>query len=229
MVRTVEPLPKIAAVYSVILETKNKGLATLNLVPGRTVYGERLAGDGGREYRLWDPNKSKLAAAILKGLPHMPITPGSTVLYLGAATGTTVSHVSDIVGVRGHVYSVEFSPRSIRDLISNLSCRANVLPILADARFPRSYKLLLEKVDVVYSDIAQPEQARILADNADAFLRESGSVLLVIKARSIDSTKKPEKVFEEEVNILGQRHLNVKAVIPLEPYDKDHVMVLARR
>ncbi|MFH0897722.1 MAG: fibrillarin-like rRNA/tRNA 2'-O-methyltransferase [Candidatus Bathyarchaeota archaeon] len=226
---TVKPHHKMAGVYSVELETGNTSLATLNLTPGKTVYGERLVEDEGREYRLWDPYKSKLAAAILKKLPNMPINPSCVVLYLGAASGTTVSHISDIVGARGHVYAVEFSPRSLRELISNLSSRMNVFPILADARTPSHYRPLVEKVEVVYCDIAQPEQARVLADNADTFLKEEGSALLAIKARSIDSARKPEKVFREEVNVLKKRGLSVKAMIPLEPYDRDHAMALAEK
>ena len=226
---TVKPHHKIAAVYSAELEDGNISLATLNLTPSKAVYGERLIEYEGSEYRLWDPYKSKLAAAILKGLPAVPIKPYCSVLYLGAATGTTASHVSDLVGAEGRIYAVEFSSRSLRELISNLSSRTNVFPILADARSPWGYKLLMEKVDVVYCDIAQPEQARVLADNADMFLREGGSALLAIKARSIDSTKRPEEVFKEEVNVLKRRRLDVRAVIPLEPYDRDHAMVLAER
>ncbi len=50
------------------------------------------------EYRVWNPFRSKLAAAILGGVDQIYMPPGSKVLYLGAASGTTVSHVSDIVG-----------------------------------------------------------------------------------------------------------------------------------
>ena len=50
------------------------------------------------EYRVWNPFRSKLAAAILGGVDKIHIKPGSKVLYLGAASGTTVSHVADIVG-----------------------------------------------------------------------------------------------------------------------------------
>lgn len=50
------------------------------------------------EYRAWNPFRSKLAAAILGGIDQIHIKPGAKVLYLGAASGTTVSHVSDIVG-----------------------------------------------------------------------------------------------------------------------------------
>lgn len=226
MTVNVTPYSGMEGVYSVELETGEVSLATLNIAPGKAIYGERLIEAGGKEYRLWDSYRSKLAASILKGLPTIPIRSGCGVLYLGAATGTTVSHVSDIIGIEGHIYAVEISPRSLRELIGNLSSRMNVIPILADARLPSSYRILIGKVDVVYSDVAQPEQARILADNAKMFLREGGTALLAVKARSIDSTKKPEKVFMEEIDVLKRRMLKVEAVVPLEPYDRDHVMIL---
>ena len=225
----VKPHRRMAGVYSVELEDGRTSLATLNLTLGRAVYRERLIEAEDTEYRLWDPYKSKLAAAILKGLPSLPIKPGCSVLYLGAASGTTVSHVSDIIGAEGHIYAVEFSSRSLRELVSNISLRKNVFPILADARSPWNYGFLVEKVDVIYCDVAQPEQARLLADNADIFLKEEGSALLAIKARSVNSVKSPEKVFKEEVNVLKHRGLRVKTLIPLEPYDRDHAMVLAER
>src|SRR2546425_1661732 len=116
---------KIEGVYMVNLEGDRRP-ATLNLVPGNTTYGEMTIKARGKEYRIWDPFRSKLAAAILKGLTHMPITTGSKVLYLGAASGTTVSHVSDIVAAKGQVYCVEFAQRSFRDLVSNVcSVRMN--------------------------------------------------------------------------------------------------------
>ena len=55
-------------------------------------------GDTKTEYRAWNPFRSKLAAAIVGGIEHIHMKPGSKVLYLGAASGTTVSHVSDLVG-----------------------------------------------------------------------------------------------------------------------------------
>lgn len=229
MIVTVTQYKKFVGVYSAELEIGGVSLATLNLTVGNTVYGERLIEAEGKEFRLWDPYRSKLVAAILNGLPKMPVRKGSIVLYLGAASGTTVSHISDIVGSEGHVYAVEFSPRSLRELLSNLSSRLNVIPILADARFPSSYRILVEKVDVVYCDVAQPEQARIFADNIEMFLREGGAALLAVKARSINSTKEPERVYREEIDVLKRRGLNIEAIIPLEPYDKDHVMILITR
>ena len=73
-------------------------LVTRNLTPGRTYYGEPTFTVDGAEYRSWNPTRSKLAAAVMKGISTMPVKPGSSVLYLGAASGTTVSHVSDVVG-----------------------------------------------------------------------------------------------------------------------------------
>ncbi len=229
MVVKVKPHPKFREIYWATLEGKSKRLATRNLIPGKKVYGERLIKHEKKEYRVWDPSRSKLAAAILKGLQTVPIQPGRKVLYLGAASGTTVSHVSDIVGERGHVYCVEFAHRAIRELVDKVcTFRRNISPILADARLPERYSSLVEKVDNVYCDIAQPEQAKVLADNSDLFLEADGWVMLAVKARSIDVTKEPAKVYEHEIETLRDRNFRISEVVPLEPFDKAHVMVVAQ-
>jgi fibrillarin-like pre-rRNA processing protein len=200
------------------------------LTPGRTVYGERLIRFKSVEYRVWDAFRSKLAAAILKGVQTVPIKPSHRVLYLGAASGTTASHVSDIVGEKGHVYCVEFASRSLRDLVDNVCAyRLNMSPFLEDARFPEKYAMfVLGKVDDIYCDVAQPEQAKILADNADVFLKESGWVMLAVKAQSIDVTKDPAEVYQWEVKVLRSRGFAVEEVVRLEPYDKAHAMIVAQ-
>ena len=224
----VKPHPEFPEIYWAILEDGTKRLATRNLTPGRTVYGERLITFKGIEYRIWDPYRSKLAAAILKGLKAVPIKPGNKVLYLGAASGTTASHVSDIVGENGHVYCVEFSARAIRELVNNVCAyRSNMSPILEDARLPERYSMLVEKVDNIYCDIAQPEQAKILADNADLYLKRGGEIMLAIKAQSIDVTKEPSEVYKREIETLKTRNFKIKEVIHLEPYDKAHAMIIA--
>ena len=226
----VKPHPQFPQVFLVTLEDGSQRLATRNLSPGRAVYGERLIRFEGVEYRLWDPFRSKLAAAILKGIKTVPMKPDHQVLYLGAASGTTASHVSDIVGEKGYVYCVEFAPRAIRELVNNVCAyRVNMLPILEDARFPEKYAIFIRgKVDDIYCDLAQPEQARILADNADMFLKNGGHVMLAIKARSIDVTKEPSEVYKREIKVLCDRGFDVLHVVNLEPYDVDHVMVLAK-
>jgi len=208
-------------------------LVTKNLVPGESVYGEkRISIDGDvegtkTEYRVWNPFRSKLAAGVLGGLDHIFIKPGAKVLYLGAASGTSVSHVADIVGPEGIVYAVEFSPRSGRDLINMAKKRTNVIPIVEDARLPNRYRMLLSSVDVIFADVAQPDQARIVIHNAQSFLKDGGHVVISIKASCIDSTAPPETIFAAEVQKLKESQFKPLEQVTLEPYERDHAMVSA--
>jgi fibrillarin-like pre-rRNA processing protein len=227
----VKPHPVFKEIYNVILEDGAKRLGTKNYAPGRPVYGERLIKWKGVEYRVWDAFRSKLAGAIIKGLQTVPIEAGSKVLYLGAASGTTPSHISDLVGESGHVYCVEFAQRSLRDLVNNVAqFRANISPMLEDARMPEHYAMFVSgKVDVIYCDVAQPEQAKLLADNADYFLKPQGWVMLACKSQSIDVTMAPQDVYKQEANILRKRGYDVKEIVELDPYDKAHAMIVAQK
>lgn len=200
-------------------------LATLSFAPGRQVYGERLVQYSGNEYRVWDTYRSKLAATITKGVEEVPLEPGSRVLYLGAASGTTASHVSDIVGEEGIVHCVEFSPRVMRELVAVCEYRKNMLPVLADARFPEKYRMLVDEVDVIYQDVAQPNQSEIMLKNAKMFLKNGGHGFLAIKARSVDVTKEPSEIYKKEIETL-RKSFEIKNVVHLEPYDKAHVMII---
>jgi fibrillarin-like pre-rRNA processing protein len=206
-----------------------KMLASKNIMPGLSVYGERLIVDDGIEYRQWDPSRSKLGAMLLKNF-EIPIEPDSVVLYLGAASGTTVSHVSDIL-TDGLVYAVEFSPRTMRELIQLCEQRPNIIPILADANKPQSYAHIVEKVDVIFQDVAQPNQAEIAAINSKYFLDEQGQLLLSIKSRSIDTTASPKKIFKEEVRKLESDfdiEFEVLQRKELDPFHEDHLGLVAR-
>ncbi|RUS18558.1 Fibrillarin-domain-containing protein [Endogone sp. FLAS-F59071] len=206
-------------------------LVTKNLVPGEAVYGEKrisVEGPDGlkTEYRVWNPFRSKLAAGILGGIDNVYIAPGKKVLYLGAASGTTVSHVADIVGPEGIVYAVEFSHRSGRDLINMAKKRTNVIPIIEDARHPHKYRMLVGMVDVVFADVAQPDQARIIALNAHNFLKNNGHIVISIKANCIDSTVDASSVFAEEVKKLQGERIKPEEQLTLEPYERDHALVV---
>ena len=227
----VRPHPQFDGIFQAALDDGSHRLATRNLTPGRSVYGEKLIHFKGIEYRVWDAFRSKLAAVILKGVQTVPIKPGNRVLYLGAASGTTPSHVSDIVGDTGHVYCVEFASRSIRDLINNvITYRSNMSPFLEDARSPEKYAMYISgKVDTIYCDVAQPEQAKLAADNADVFLKEQGWLMFAVKAQSIDVTKAPSVVYQQEGKVLKNRGFTVEEVVGLEPYDKAHAMIIAHR
>ncbi|KAG6667181.1 hypothetical protein CIPAW_01G083100 [Carya illinoinensis] len=214
-----------------IAKGKEDAIVTKNLVPGEAVYNEKRISvqneDGTKvEYRVWNPFRSKLAAAIIGGVDEIWIKPGARVLYLGAASGTTVSHVSDIVGPTGVVYAVEFSHRSGRDLVNMAKKRTNVIPIIEDARHPSKYRMLVGMVDVIFSDVAQPDQARILALNASYFLKAGGHFVISIKANCIDSTQPAEAVFQSEVNKLKQDQFKPFEQVTLEPYERDHACVV---
>lgn len=214
-----------------VAKAKEDALVTKNLVPGESVYGEKRISvdneDGTKtEYRVWNPFRSKLAAAILGGVDNIWIKPGAHVLYLGAASGTTVSHVSDVVGPSGIVYAVEFSHRSGRDLVNMAKKRTNVIPIIEDARHPMKYRMLVGMVDVIFADVAQPDQARIVAINAHNFLKNGGHFVISIKANCIDSTVPAEAVFASEVKKLQKEQFKPAEQVTLEPFERDHACVV---
>ena len=203
-------------------------LATENMVPGNQVYKEKLIIKRNVEYRLWDPFRSKLAASIMNELDYFPFKNKTKVLYLGASTGTTVSHISDIIGPNGIIFAVEHASRVARDFLDRVaSFRSNIMPILQDARKPKEYFSVFGKVDVVYVDIAQPDQTKIAIENCEMFLKKGGYFFLVIKTRSIDVTKDPKKIVTEEIEKLKTK-FEVLQSIDLHPYDKDHAMVIAK-
>lgn len=228
-----------------IARGKEDLLVTLNMVPGESVYGEKriaiddegntkavnnLSGANSSsvpkiEYRVWNAFRSKLAASIVNGVNSVYIKPGAKVLYLGAASGTTVSHVSDIVGPAGVVYAVEYSERSGRDLVNMAKKRPNIIPIIEDARKPYKYRMVTSMVDVIFSDVAQPDQARIIIINAQHYLKNGGGFVFSIKANCIDSTAEPAAVFAAQIQELRQNGFKVKEQVTLEPYERDHAVV----
>jgi len=205
----------------------DKRLATRNSVPGTKVYDEELLEVGNVEYRTWNPYRSKLAAAVLKGLRQMEIKIGSRILYLGAATGTTPSHVSDIVGPKGEVFCVEFSERNMRDLMQVCAKRNNMLPIHCDARLTENYAEDADQVDVLYMDVSARDQADILVRNAK-LLKEKGYAYVAIKSQSISSSAKPSEIFEEFLEQISGT-FEILERIDIEPFDKGHLFVVLRK
>ncbi|ORE00394.1 FBRL [Hepatospora eriocheir] len=223
----VQPHPKFKDIY--VGRNKEDVLLTKNMNPGVSVYNEkRVSVKSGQEiieYRTWNCYRSKLAAGIVSGLDNIYIKKGTTVLYLGAANGTTVSHVSDIVGEESLLYSVEFSKRTGSDLISLAMTRKNIVPIIADARRPQDYRMIVPMVDVIFSDVSQPDQTKIVMDNARYFLKDGGKILISIKASSVDSSVPAEKVFTNEVNWLRKHDFKPKELVTIEPFEKNHAII----
>jgi fibrillarin-like pre-rRNA processing protein len=233
---------------------RKKLLATRNLTPGKVYYGEKTSRVRGEskgefiEFRFWDPFRSKLSASILKGLKVMPFEEGTICLYLGASTGTTVSHISDIVGDSGRIFAVEMAARVARELLENVArFRKNIIPIIEDARHPERFTSVYGKVDVIYCDIAQPDQTEIAIANCEKFFgndeglkkdeeedsndkmkKADGILFLVVKASSIDALKDKERVFEEQTKILKRSQMEVLQKIDLEPYDRNHALIVSQ-
>ncbi len=201
-------------------------LYTESSCPKRRVYGERLIVSDGKEYREWDPRRSKLSAYITVGGRDVPIGRTSTVLYLGASSGTTPSHVADIAR-EGKVVCVEFAPRMFRELVKNCEGRTCMMPVLGDATKPQEYSMFAENVDVIYQDVAQKRQADIICDNMDAFDAEWGMV--AVKARSEDVTASPDDIFESTIGRIRERGFRIVDSRRLDPYEKDHMMIVFRK
>ena len=190
------------------------GLATR----GEAVYGEPTDG----EWRLWNPRRSKLGALFEHGA-DTGFDGGETVLYLGAASGTTVSHVADFAGP---TYAVEFAPRPMRDLLAVAESRERLFPLLKDARKPDGYAHVVEPVDVLVQDVATRDQARVAVENS-RFLQSDGRLVAAIKARSEDVTREPDAVFEDALDDLRSTY-EIRETKRLEPYHDDHLGVIAR-
>ena len=206
---------------------KDGNIATKNLNPGVSVYGEELIQED-VEYRIWNPRRSKLSAALLNGLKNLELEESSKVLYLGASTGTTVSHISDIA-IDGRIYAIEFSPTTAKKLVQLSRQRLNIAPILGDATKPKGYLNIVEKTDLVYCDVAQPTQTELFMKNMNLFSKDDGMGLLMIKARSIDVVQKPKKVFKEQEKKLKEKGFQIVEKVKLEPYEKDHIAFLVEK
>jgi fibrillarin-like pre-rRNA processing protein len=214
-------------------ETKTKGiyqekdrLFTLNpsACTGMRVYNEKLVTIDDKEYRSWNPFRSKLAAALQKGL-DVSFPPDMTVLYLGAATGTTVSHFSDIL-TEGIIYAVESSPIAATQLINLSKNRLNIIPIVNDAFHPDRYTTIVSPVDLVYQDISQRNQAEIFLANSQRFLKPHGQGILIVKARSIDVALKPQQAYDQVIRTLKSQGMTVLNKIELAPFEKDHAAII---
>lgn len=212
-----------------VIKKKNK-LFTRNPVPckGISIYGEQLTQLNGFEYRSWNPYRSKLAAALLNKNVSLSLPENSKVLYLGAATGTTVSHLSDLLP-QGLIYAVEHSPVSMKKLLSVGENRLNIIPIYEDANHPDRYFSLVPQVDMVYQDISQRNQADIFIRNIKSYLCPDGIGILMVKARSIDVSLEPKKAYQIVEHELLKHNLEKITSFSLSPFEKDHAVFMVNQ
>ncbi len=205
---------------------RGRFIFTEALIKNDKTFAKSIVKEGKKEYREWNPMKSKPAAAIIKGLKNFPLKKDMKILYLGAASGATISFFSDIVGENGIIYGIEISERSLRDLNDVAERRGNVVPIIADARKPEDYSWI-EKCDIVFEDVASDDQPEIMIRNAEKFLKPEGCGMLALKARSIDVTKNPSQIYKIVEKKLKEHFIIIEKVI-LDPYEKDHAFYLLK-
>jgi fibrillarin-like pre-rRNA processing protein len=203
------------------LYRKGKTLLTENLCPGESVYGETLEKEGDKEFRYFDPFHSKLAAYVVKGGKEWPFGHIHNLLYLGAGSGTTVSHISDILP-KARLYAVERFPRPFASLLRMAKKRANLYPVLADAQMPEQYRAIPGEVDMIYQDVSQRNQVQILMENVHATLNPHGWVMLQLKTRSITQSEPPRAVLKVARAELEKEGMDVMDVVDLSPFSRDH-------
>ena len=177
--------------------------------------------------RVWDPKHSKLSALYHKiNIAELELTPSMRVLYLGAGNGTTVSFVADYVEV---VYAIDPAPEPMTDLISVAEKRTNIIPLLSDARKPEEFSGIVEEVDVVYQDVAQPTQVDIFISNCTQFLKHGGIGILMLKTRSIDVRQDPKDISEAAVEVISHSGYTILDSVWLMPWHQDHIALLCCR
>ncbi|MBS3167653.1 fibrillarin-like rRNA/tRNA 2'-O-methyltransferase [Candidatus Woesearchaeota archaeon] len=210
------------------LQNNRRGLiVTKNLTPGKSFFNEKVIEINNEEYRNLDPTRSKLAAAIVKKISLVPIKQQDKILYLGASHGYTPSFLSDVIGEKGILFCLDFAPRVVRDLLFVCEERKNMIPLLADANKPETYKDRITEVDLIYQDLAQKNQVEILIKNLQ-FLKKKGYAIIAIKARSIDVTKSPRIIYKETENKLNQ-YLKIIDKKELDPLQKDHCIFICQK
>lgn len=201
---------------------RNGKIYTENADPGEKVYGEGLIDQDGVEYRRWDAKRSKIGAAVQNGI-DLGLEKDDFVLYLGAASGTTISHLSDILD-EGFILGVEYSDTVIRGLVELSERRDNIAPFLGDARKPEEYDEYVDEADMVFQDISQRDQAEIFLKNCREFLKPGGVGLLAVKARSISSSKDKDEIFDE-VREKVRSEYDIFDETELDPYEKEHLVL----
>ncbi len=187
-----------------------------------SVYGEKVLEYRGKYYRRWEPMRSKLSAAMHLHLKNFHFK-GSRVLYLGASTGTTVSHISDIADI---VWAVEISPMSMQKLVHLAEKRGNIVPVLDDARYPERYSIFVEKPDVLYQDVSQRDQVDIFIKNMDFYSPKLG--YLMLKTRTIDVRRKPKEIMQDKAREIGEMY-SIEEIIDISKFQKDHYAIVVRK
>jgi len=223
--RRFDAVPRSPRLFETVEDRRPAFFTEAASLDAGAVYGERVVARGRATLRRWEPSRSKLGAALAKGYTERLPRPDEGWLYLGAATGTTASHIADLVGDGGRLYALERSLRPFARLLRLVERYPNLLPIFGDARRPETYAGDVGPVDGLYADIAQPDQVEILLANARVFLAPSASILLVLKTASMGRAAEPRDHLATARRELEDAGVEVVSVLGLEPFHKRHYLV----
>lgn len=221
---------------TVLLEGRN--VWTVNANPGVAVRGESLRKFRGVEHRRWDPNRSKLGAGLLRTRNDPTLLlpdAGSTVLYLGAGHGTTISHLHDhLCGAKnrfgGRLVAVDLAPRCLRDLTYLAEHRPGLVPVLGDARKFDAWGVLIpSRIDWLFQDVAQAGQVEIFLSAVRRFLSQDGIGLLSLKAASErHNDGGDEDIFAAAIAQLSSE-VELLEHINLTGFEDQHALFVVRR
>ena len=205
-----------------------KKLATLSNVSTNQDYEENLVEMNGKQYSIWNPYMSKLAAAIINGIEIFPILKKTKILYVDPATEKTVKHISDIVGINGKIFVVRNIIKNSKNFLEQIAKnRSNIFTIIPDKTNPARLTGMTETVDVIYIDIAEHNQTEIAIQNCKNHLRIGGFLMLIVPTKNIDFTSNPSKKNQEERKKL-QTSFDIIQEINLTDFFKEYSMVIAK-
>lgn len=200
-------------------------LYTLNSAPGWRLKRQPVLVREGKEYRSWNPYTSKIAAYMLCGGAHKEFAESSSILYLGASYGTTVSHLHDVTP-SARIYAVEFAREPFSSLRRLASSHPGIIPVFEDATHPERYQHIVEDPELIVQDISQRDPVGILLKQFDAF-RSLRSAYLSVKAPSIDSTSDSRGVIENVASVLRDRFRLVE-IVDISRYEKGHALAFCQ-
>ena len=205
-----------------------KKLATLSNVSTNQDYKENLVEMNGKQYSIWNPYMSKLAAAIINGMEIFPILKKTKILYLDPTSEKTIKHISDIVGINGKIFVVRNIMKNSKNFLEQIAKnRSNIFTIIPDKTNPARLTGMTETVDVIYIDIAEHNQTEIAIQNCKNHLRIGGFLMLIVPTKNIDFANNPSKKNQEERKKL-QTSFDIIQEINLTDFFKEYSMVIAK-
>ena len=218
---------KADTIFWITVKNKKK-LATLNNASINEVYNEKIIKINGKQYNLWNPYTSKLAAAIVNGMEIYPILKKTKVLYLNGTIEKTLSHISDIIGVNGKIFILRDINENSKNFLENvMNDRTNVFTITRDNGDPAKFSSKTEMVNVVYVDITQHNETEVAIQNCKRYLTDGGFLMLVVPTKKIDFVNNPNGQNLEEIQKL-QSSFEIIQQINLTDFFKEHSMIIAK-